>query len=256
MHLIDRRPAFRTLVAAAWLCVLASPALAQTGAAAPASASASGSGVGVAIQAGTLGVGGDVAVRVSRSANIRGGFDTFSFTRDFDDDGTVYTGKLKVQSFHAFVDWFPFKGAFHLSPGLVFGNDTSASLSSTVSAGTSTEIGDVRYYSNPANPIRIAGAVTAKQTGFALTMGWGNLASGRKFKVPFEVGVVFTGAPEGALTFTGSGCAANGTNCRDVATDATIQAEVRKQNTKLNDALNKPYAKYWPVITLGLGFRF
>jgi len=58
------------------------------------------------------------------------------------------------------------------------------------------------------------------------------------------------------LAFTGSACALNGTNCRDVSTDATIQGKVRNQQATLNDDLNKPYLKYYPVLSFGLGFRF
>jgi hypothetical protein len=248
----------RASVLAALVLGIAGPAVAQgTAGSPPQMSSGSSNGkVGVSIQAGTLGIGGDVAVKLNSHANIRGGFDTFRLTHEFDDEGTIYTGKLKFQSIHAFVDWFPFEGAFHLSPGVVFGNDTNVSLSSTIAGGDSQDIGDGTYYSNPSNPIKIAGAVTAKSTGFALMMGWGNIAGGRHFTVPFEFGVIFSGAMTGSLSFTGSACNSNGTNCRDVASDPTVQADVKKQNDDLNDTLNKPFLKYYPILRLGFGIRF
>ncbi len=249
---------FRASVGAAVLFALAAPAAAQSGAASmpPSSSSSSTGRVGVSITAAPLlGFGGDVAVRLNEHANIRGGFNTFSLSHDFDDNGAIYTGKVKLQSIHAFVDWFPFAGAFHLSPGLVFANDTNVSLSSAIAGGKTIEIGDTTYVSSSTNPIKGTGSVTVKSSALALMMGWGNIAGGHHFTVPFELGVVFQGAPIGVLSFTGTACNQNGSNCRDIGTDATIQAEVKKQNVTLNDTSSK-YGRYLPVVSLGFGIRF
>jgi hypothetical protein len=245
-----------SIAAAAVLLAFGSSAFAQ---APMGSAGAASAGrVGVAVQVSTLGLGGDVAVRLSDKANLRAGLSHFSLTHDFtQDDGTIFTARIKVHSIHAFLDWFPMGGGFHLSPGIVFGNDTQASFTTLIASGKTIDIGDATYASSAANPLRGSGSVSVKSTGFAVTMGWGNLVPRtRRFSVPFEIGVVFQGTPTGVLAYTGSACNVNGTNCRDISTDPTIQAEVNKQNITLNDDLNKPYTKYMPVISLGFGIRF
>lgn len=211
----------------------------------------------MAVTASTLGIGGDVAVKLHDQANLRAGLSHFSLTRDFDVDGTVYTANVKLHAIHVYLDWFPGGGGFHLSPGVVFGNDTQGSFNTTILAGKTIEIGDVTYASSAANPLKGSGGVTVKSTAFAVAMGWGNLVpQTRRFSVPFEIGVVFQGTPTGVIGFTGSACNVNGTNCRDISTDATIQNEIKKQQTKLNDALDKPYTKYFPTVSLGFGIRF
>ena len=242
------------------LCLIApNVVLAQTPTAsqAPMSSSTSDGRVGVAVSASSLGITGDVAVKVNDHANLRAGLSHFSLSRDFDVDGTIYAANVKLHSIHVFLDWFPTGGGFHISPGLVFGNDNKASFNASIQGGTTIDIGDVEYASSSTDPIKANGSVSVKSTGMALTMGWGNLVPRtRRFSVPFEFGVVFQGAPTGVLGYTGSACNSNGTNCRDVSTDATIQAEITKQNTELNDGLNKWYTKYYPILSLGFGIRF
>ncbi len=188
------------LLALAMAVGVSSIASAQTSApAAPASSgmssSSTGDGrVGIAVQASTLGIGGDIAVKLSDKANIRAGLNNFSWSHDFvdDKDGSITTAKVKLKSVHAFLDWFPFGGGFHLSPGMVFANDTNGELSLTATPGQKIEIGDVNYYSSSTNPIRAAGKVTVKSSAFAMTMGWGNIVPRtRHWSIPFEIGVVF-----------------------------------------------------------------
>lgn len=243
-------------VSIAALAVLACAVTAN--AQAPASSGASNGKVGVAISASSFGITGDVAVKLNDHANLRAGLGHFSLSHDFtQDDGTVYAANVKLHSLHAFLDWFPMGGGFHVSPGVMFAGDTKASFNTTIQGGKTIEIGDVTYASNPANPIKGSGSVSTSSSGFALTIGWGNLVPRtRHFSVPFEIGVVFQSAPTGVLAFTGSACNTNGTNCRDISNDATVQNEVKKQNATLNDDLDKPYTKYYPVLSVGFGIRF
>ncbi len=249
---------FRAAAAASVLLGFAAQAAAQAPSpSAPSSGSTSNSKVGVAVHVSSLGIGGDVAVRLSERANLRAGMDTFSLTRDFNDNDITYTGKASLRSAHAFLDWFPMGGGFHISPGVVFGNNTKVTLSSSIPAGKKITIDDTDYVGSSTNPMKASGEVTVASAAAALTMGWGNLVpQGHRFSVPFEIGITLGGKPTGVLGFTGSACAVNGTNCRDVATAPDIQAEIRNQQTKLNDKLNKGFAKFYPVLSLGLGIRF
>lgn len=74
--------------------------------------------------------------------------------------------------------------------------------------------------------------------------------------VPFELGVIFASEPVGKLSFTGTACQTNGQNCLDIATDATIQSHVRAAEQDLNDNKVLKLARFYPVLSLGLSFRF
>ena len=52
--------------------------------------------VGVGFRVSSLGLGGEVAVQVTHSSNIRGGFNFFSYSRGFDHNGIQYNGDLRL----------------------------------------------------------------------------------------------------------------------------------------------------------------
>src|SRR4051794_24441960 len=93
----------RSLVALVLLVSL--PQLAH-GQAAAAGGSGNKPAVGVAVTAGTLGVGLAAAVRVHSKVNIRGQFNFFNLSHDFEntDDNITLNGDLKIRSVNAYVD--------------------------------------------------------------------------------------------------------------------------------------------------------
>lgn len=219
----------------------------------------SGLGFGVALKASTMGLGADVAVRLHRRVNARLAFNRFSYSRDFvdEDSGITYQGTLSLQSVSAYLDLFPFGGGFHISPGLTLTNGNEVRLAATVPAGDTISIDDVDYLSTAANPIRTSGVVSVASTRPAIVIGWGNLVPRtRRFSVPFEIGVVFQGTPAGRLSYTGTACAPNGQNCRDMATDSVIQGHIRNEEAQLNDDLGLSALRFYPVLSIGVGLRF
>lgn len=220
--------------------------------------SSDGPRVGVAVKASTLGIGLDAAVGVHSKVNLRGSFNFASYSRDFDDtdNNIVYNGDLSFRSFGATLDWFPTGGSFHVSPTFVISNKNKVSLSSLIPAGQTIDIDDVEYRSSSSNPIKAAGEITVKSARPGVMIGWGNSTGGRRVKVPFELGVIFGGVPTGKLSFTGTACQPNGLNCRDMSTDPTIQSHIRAAEQELNDNKVLKLARFYPVISLGIGFRF
>ena len=59
---------------------------------------------------GTLGVGGQVAVRVLRPLNIRAGFSGLGIGYNFSNDGINYAARLRLEGAPATVDFFFFHG--------------------------------------------------------------------------------------------------------------------------------------------------
>ena len=85
---------------------------------------------------------------------------------------------------------------------------------------------------------------------------WGNLLprNHRHFSVPFEVGFVSTGPPQTALAFAGNACDPSGLDCRSIASDPTIQANIQVERAKINKDLNP--VRFYPVISVGFGVNF
>ncbi len=266
MRTVRRRVALaRTLTAIAWLFAAALPsvAFAQTVAAprvppqSSAASSASTGRLGVAVKVSTLGVGFDAAAKLGSKVNLRAGVNLFSYSRDFDDsdNNITYVGKLTLRSVHAYIDLFPFGGGFHISPGLIVHNGNAVSLTASIVPGQRITIDDTDYVSSSANPINVSGNIAFARTRPAVLLGWGNIVPrNRRFSVPFELGVVFQGAPIATLSFTGTACGANGLNCRDMGSDASIQSDMRAEEANLNKEIK--VFRFYPVLSIGFALRF
>ncbi len=214
------------------------------------------SGVGIGFTTSTLGFGGDVAFATSRKTNVRVGFNAFNYNHDFDKDGISYKGTLNLRSVHTTLDFFPFAGGFHLSPGVMLYNGNQLNADTSVGQGNSFDLNGHTYFSSSTNPIRGTGKLTLNKVAPMLLFGYGNFVprSGRRITFNFDAGVAFQGSPDVKLNFTGSACQAYNTNCIDAATDPTFLSHVAAEQQRLsNDAT--PF-KYYPIIQFGIGYRF
>lgn len=212
------------------------------------------SSVGAAIKISPLGIGGEVATPLARRFNLRGGFNLFNYNRTFNEDGVTYAGQLHFRSGEVHLDWFPFGGSFHLSPGALIYNGNQVQANASVAAGQSFTLNGTSYVSDAADPVTGFGKVTFKKAGPMITAGWGNLVGSKRFSIPFEFGVVYTGAPQAALSLAGSACDSTGTNCSSIATDPTILSNVQAEQAKLNKDMAS--FKFYPVISVGFGVKF
>ena len=60
--------------------------------------------------------------------------------------------------------------------------------------------------------------------------------------------------PTSTLSFGGSACNQTGTNCRNIATDPKLQADVAKEQVNMNSDLS--ILKVIPVLSLGFSYKF
>lgn len=212
--------------------------------------------LGVAAKVSTLGIGVEAATPLTQRSNLRAGFNLFSYSRTFHEDGIAYAGQLRFRSVEAHYDWFPFGGAFHVSPGVLVYNGNQMTANSSVPGGSSFTLNDTTYISDPNNPITGSGKVDFVKAGPMFTVGWGNLLprNYRHFSIPVEVGVVYTGAPRTAINLGGDACDASGVNCLDITTNAPFQANVRAEQNKFNSDISA--FKFYPVLSAGFGFNF
>ena len=211
---------------------------------------------GMDVKIGTLGIGFDGAVGVNEKSNVRVGVNFFTYNHDFDNDGITLAAHLKLRSVMAQYDFFPTGGSFRVSPGLMIYNGNRVDADAFVPAGQQFNLGNERLMSNPSNPVNGSAKVSFEKVAPAVTVGWGNIAThaDRRWTIPVELGIVFSRAPKAVLNLGGSACLPNGTNCRNVATEPQLQADVRQQEAKLNDDID--VLKVIPVFSVGFGYRF
>ena len=211
--------------------------------------------VGFAVKGSLLGVGAEVATRVTHRTNARAGFNVLGYSRTFDKDGISYGGHLSFRTVEAHYDIFPWAGSFHISPGMLayFGNPITAAA--VVPGNSQFTLGGVSYYSDPNKPLSASGRINFNQVSPMITVGFGNLVhrDSKRFSVPFEVGVAFQGSPKATLNLGGNVCDAPGVNCR-AALDATVQNNVVAEQTKINNSMS--FFKVYPIISVGFGYKF
>ena len=219
------------------------------------------SGVAAGVTLGLAGIGFDVATPlVRRHLNLRGGAAFFNYNTTFTVDSLNIVGALKFQSAKAVVDWFPFRGAFRISGGMTFANQTAFNATLVPTAGQSFSVNSVNYYSYPTNPITGTGVFTfGGSTAPRITLGWGNMLK-EKGHIGFqtEFGAEFISTPTVVYAISGTGC--QNYNGGAVGSDSSYSncgpipaSNVAAQQASIQSDLN-PY-RFFPILSIGLSYR-
>ncbi|HKW18749.1 MAG TPA: hypothetical protein VJO35_14675 [Terriglobales bacterium] len=215
---------------------------------------------GFGVKASLLGVGAEVATRVTHRTNARVGFNVLGYSRDFSKDGINYNGHLSFRSVEAHYDIFPWARSFHVGPGVLayIGNPITANA--LVPGNQSFTLGGHTYYSDPSAPMTASGKVNFNQVAPMITVGWGNLVrrDSKHFSIPVELGVAFQGSPKSTLSLAGNVCTPGpagslGTTCTSTSS-STVQSNVLSEQTKINKSMS-PFKAY-PIISVGFGYKF
>jgi len=211
--------------------------------------------VGIGCTLSLLGVGGEAAVSMTRRFNVRAGFNLLGYSRAFNQDGVTYSGKLTLQSVQTLVDFFPFGGRFHLSPGAMIYNGNQVTAKLGVPGGQGLSIAGSDYISDPTNPIGGSGKLQVNRAAPMFLVGFGNLARAghRHFAMSFDIGAAYQGTPHAILSLTGSACDPSGASCRSVS-DPSIQSHVAVEQAKMDRSVS--LFRFYPVISTGFGYRF
>jgi len=201
----------------------------------------------------SLGTGVEVATPLTRSLNLRGGTNFFNLGYGFGVDGANYNFDLHLRTGQASIDWFPFHGGFHISPGvLIYKSDLSGAAN--VPGGNTFQLGSSSFTSSTTDPVHGNASLTFGRTLMpSLMFGWGNMIprSGRHWSFPFEVGAAYTGHNAVHLNLQGTACMPSG--CLSTSTPAIQQSILSEQNN-LNESMKRLQA--YPIISTGFAFRF
>jgi hypothetical protein len=213
--------------------------------------------VGVGVSAGTLGIGPQAALSITKLSNIRGGADFFSYDDDFTKDGVRYNGSLKLRSIQLTWDqYFPHLGGFHVSPGALLYNGNAGHAAAQVPGGSSFTLGSAAYFSSNADPVNGTGDITVNKAAPMILLGFGNLVprSNRHVGVNLDLGVVFEGSPQAKLNLTGTACLNSAQTACLNASDPTVQSNVLAEQNKINSDLNP--IRYYPIVSLTFSYKF
>ncbi len=202
--------------------------------------------VGAAIRVGTLGIGADVDFGINDHLGARIGYSAYNYSRTIDNTSVTYDGTIKLSNPSATLDWYPFAGGFRLSLGAVVSGTKVDAVGKPDSTGTYTLNGH-QYSASDVGTLNGEfkfGNSVAPYVG----LGWGNPAgAGSRLTFVFDLGAVYGGTPNIALTAT---CGAS----TPAPVCAQLQTDVMAEKASLQDKVT--LIKWYPVVSLGFGYRF
>jgi hypothetical protein len=207
-----------------------------------------------------LGINLMTATNLNRYMNLRLTGNTFKYTvSNISTNGFNVGAALNLASMGASVDIYPFPNhGLRFSPGLLLYNSNAATATFTVQSGESFTLDDTTYYSSSTNPVTGSGAIglNSQKPAFTLTTGWGNaLRRNGHVSFPLEIGAAFIGTPSlNIILNSGQVCNAQGSNCVNVATDATVQSNLQQQIAKYKNNLSP--LKTFPIVSIGVAYSF
>lgn len=215
--------------------------------------------LGVDMHVGINGIGADVALAFATHFNLRLGGQLFGYSTSFQEEGANVNATLRLGGGRASLDWFPFHNGFHVSPLIVFLNQTNVRATIIVPPGQTISLDNGDYRSSQTDPLHGSASVGVWKTSPGLTIGYGNIVprSGKHFSFPVELGFYYVGQPTLKVAFTGSACDPSEPEplgCQPVQQDPGFQhdlaAFIRRNNNNLS------YASFFPVASFGVGYSF
>ncbi len=192
-----------------------------------------------ALKFGTLGFGLEVIQSLRENVNARLGLNYYHGDYNDNDDDLEYDLAVNLHSWELLADWFPYKGEFRVSAGLLYNGDNGELVGEPTDA---MHIGDTRY--TPAEIGALTYKVDFRKIAPYLGIGVGNpLRKDRKVSFTFDIGIVFQGSPDVALSSDSS-----------LADVPSFQRDLERERAELEDDIHN--LKYYPVIAFGVTYRF
>jgi hypothetical protein len=220
----------RTLGAAAAVTAFAFPSMA--------SAQEGQGDFTLAVTGGSLGVGPEVGIRPLPMVGARVSATFLGFGHDIRVEDIHYRGDLKLRSWGASADLYPFRNGFRLSAGVRMSRnriDLVATPSEAVRVGN-------RVYT-PDQIGTIDGKVKARKVAPILTLGYARNQR-RGFACSIDGGVMLHGRPRTEdIVATG-----------ELATNTIFQADLARERGEIERKVDN--YKVYPVLQLSLGYRF
>jgi hypothetical protein len=203
----------------------------------------------LSVNAGSLGLGVELTQSFSPYLDGRVGFHGGNLTErrrlvaDVDYDATA-----KARTGTALLDWHPAATGFRLTGGVVYNGSRVDALSRIPDSGV-YRIGGVNL---PAAQVgRLRGRADFKTFAPYVGLGWGGpLASHSRLGFTFDLGAFYQGAPNVTLTPV----LPAGSPLDNPVGRALLAVAVAEEERRAEKDLSS--YKYYPVLSLGLSYRF
>jgi len=206
-------------------------------------AAASACGQSVAVKAGTEGFGLEFELGLSDHFGARLQLDGGSISRHINRTDVDYDARLRLSNALALADWHPLAGSWRISAGLAYNND-HFDLTGLASGGSFKINGN----SYPAASVgSLQGSLDFTRLDPYVGTGWGISPRGHGLFGSIDMGLQYQ--PSHVSLRVACGLPIQGTPaCGQLASDvAAEQARLQNQTHSL---------RYWPVLELGIGWRF
>lgn len=218
------------------LCLIAGPALLPTVSIAdkyPTETSIED--LGIIGKVGTLGLGVDFVSQINEKFDWRLGISTLSQTRSDTYSDVDYKLDVDLQTISLLADWRPYSGSFYFTGGGVLNNNeitAKGTQTGTSTVGGRTFTGEATFDTT----------IQFDDLSPFLGLGYRKKTSIKGFSFSADAGVLFQENPEVKLTV-------------DVPAGSNVtQADVDEERRQIQDDLSA--LDYWPVISIGVMYRF
>ena len=200
-------------------------------------------GQALAVKAGTYGVGLELEYGLNSHFGARLQLDGGSISHSINKTSVDYNGHIRFENALALADWHPSAGSWRMSAGLVY-NNNRIDLTGVPSSGTFT----INHNAYPAASVgSLRGTLDFNKVAPYLGTGWGISPRGAGFFGSLDLGVLWQ--PQHLSLTATCGAAIQGTPaCNQLQTDTATE------QTKLQDQTH--VFRWWPVLQVGIGWRF
>ncbi len=212
----------RAAVACLFLCsiLLAAPAAAAE--------------FGVGVKVGTYGWGAEFGVGFTDWFTLRASASTGDISGNYEEDGVDYDATLDVGGYGLLADFFPMKGTFRLTAGLLSNrNEVELKAVPTVPI----DIGGNTY--PPAVVGTLSGDIGFDNSVPYFGIGWGNVARGRRVGFLVDLGFIHQGGGKVSLS---------------TSTGLVPQSDLDAEAAAIEDDIED--FDFWPILSFGLAIRF
>jgi hypothetical protein len=198
------------------------------------------SGISLAFRFLTLGFGLEAGKLLTDHLSARVGANYFKFSKSKTQSDISYDASLKLHAVSALLDLYPHgRGSFHFTGGLMTNPVTVTATGKPSSSGT-FKINGNTYTTAQVGTLTATGKYPDVRP--YLGLGFGTPARGGPLAFLFDLGAEL-GKPAVSLTATGG------------ASNPQLAADLKAQADKTQHDVRK-YAKVYPVVSLGLAYRF
>ena len=193
------------------------------------------------VSASTLGFGAEAGYSFNDRFGVHVGGYALSFSHDGEEAGINYDGNLDLSNLGAYVDWYPFAGAFRVSAGW-FATDNGLDADGKPGPGGTYDIGGVTFTSAEVGNLRATVDLGSSAPFLGAGWLWGRADGGLTWSL--DLGILFQDSPDIELTSTGG----------TMSDQPEMQLAIAQEEVELENDVDQ--FDLYPVATFGVSYRF